>query len=284
LEQDCDEEEHLAIHLPQLRVLLVDDGEENRDLMGVILEEAGTTFATAENGLEAIELANQQEWDVILMDMQMPVMDGYTATRRLRAQGYQKPIVALTAHAMQHAEQECRDAGCSGFLTKPIDFDRLITTLAEIAGIEVTAAAVPKRNLNDDPATDVGQSDTISSRAIPTSVAVDSDPIRSTLPMHKERFREIVVQFVSRLDERFDAIQAALERGDAGQLADLGHSLKGASGNCGFASLAETALKLETSSRAADLVSVPAILREFRELRARIEVPTELPKAADYVV
>ncbi len=284
LEQDCDEEEHLAIHLPQLRVLLVDDGEENRDLMSVILEEAGTTFATAENGLEAIELANQQEWDVILMDMQMPVMDGYTATRKLRAEGYQKPIIALTAHAMQHAEQECRDAGCSGFLTKPIDIDRLITTLAEIAGIEVTAAAVQKRDLNDDAVTNIRQSDTISSRAIQTGVAVDLEPIRSTLPMHKERFREIVVQFVSRLDERFDAIQAALERGDAGQLADLGHSLKGASGNCGFASLAETALKLETSSRAADLDSVPAILREFRELHARIEVPAQLPNAADYVV
>ena len=130
LETQCEEAEHLVISLPEMRVLLVDDGEENRDLMSVILEEAGTTFATAENGLEAIELATQQEWDVILMDMQMPVMDGYTATRKLREQGYQKPIIALTAHAMQHAEQECLDAGCSGFLTKPIDFDRLINTLA----------------------------------------------------------------------------------------------------------------------------------------------------------
>ncbi len=277
LEQDCGDDEHLAIHLPQLRVLLVDDGEENRDLMSVILQEAGTTFATAENGLEAIELATQQQWDVILMDMQMPVMDGYTATRTLREQGYQKPIIALTAHAMQHAEQECRDAGCSGFLTKPIDFDRLITTLAEISGIEVTAAAVQPSDLNNDSVRDLRQSDTNPSSEILANAAVDSEPIRSTLPMHKERFREIVVQFVSRLDERFDAIQAALERGDAVQLAELGHSLKGASGNCGFASLAESALKLETSSRAADLDSIPAILREFRELQSRIEVPAELP-------
>ena len=93
--------------------------------------------------------------------------------------------------------------------------------------------------------------------------------------MHKERFRDIVVQFVSRLDERFDAIEAALERGDLQQLADLGHSLKGASGNCGFMRLAETAAKLEASSRAADLDSIPGILREFRELHARIEVPAQ---------
>ena len=147
LETHCEETENLSISLPEMRVLVVDDGEENRDLMSVVLEEAGTKFATAENGLEAIELATRQEWDVILMDMQMPVMDGYTATRKLREQGYQKPIIALTAHAMQHAEQECLDAGCSGFLTKPIDFDRLITTLAEIAGIDVTAAALPPLEL-----------------------------------------------------------------------------------------------------------------------------------------
>ena len=85
LEMASDDEEHLAISLPNMRVLLVDDGEENRQLMSVILEEAGTTYKTAENGLEAVQIATEQEWDVILMDMQMPVMDGYTATRTLRA-------------------------------------------------------------------------------------------------------------------------------------------------------------------------------------------------------
>ena len=134
------DDEHLAISLPDMKVLLVDDGEENRQLMSLILEEAGTEYETAENGLQALELATETEYDVILMDMQMPVMDGYTATRKLREQGYTKPIVALTAHAMQQAEQECRDAGCSGFMTKPIDFDKLITVLAEIAGIEVSIA------------------------------------------------------------------------------------------------------------------------------------------------
>ena len=264
LETVCEEAEHLAISLPAMRVLLVDDGEENRDLMSVVLAEAGTTYATAENGLEAVEMATKENWDVILMDMQMPVMDGYAATRKLREQGYEKPIVALTAHAMQHAEQECLDAGCSGFLTKPIDFDRLIMTLAKIAGIEVTAAALQPTS-DEIPTTD----DPI------TNDSVDAGPILSTLPMHKERFREIVSQFVSRLDERFDAMEKALEDNDAEELVELGHWLKGASGNCGFAPIAETALKLEIRGRDANLASVPAILRELRALRARIEVPEQ---------
>ena len=166
---------------------------------------------------------------------------------------------------MQHAEQECLDAGCSGFLTKPIDFDRLITTLAEIAGIDVTAAALPPLDSVPGTTADNGEEDP----------PADAGPILSTLPMHKERFREIVSQFVSRLDERFDMMEQAFEAGDAPQLLELGHWLKGASGNCGFASIAETALKLETHSRSGDLDSVPAILRELREFRSRIEVPPQ---------
>jgi HPt (histidine-containing phosphotransfer) domain-containing protein len=172
---------------------------------------------------------------------------------------------------MQHAEQECLDAGCSGFLTKPIDFDRLITTLAEIAGIEVTAAELQPT-----------QEET-SERSVPPIAAEEilgGDPIVSSLPMHKERFRKIVDQFVDRLDERFDAMEAALEEGDADQLTELGHWLKGASGNCGFAIVAETALKLETHSRQGELDLVPEILNELRLLRARIEVPRSSEEVA----
>ena len=264
LEMASDEEEHLAISLPNMRVLLVDDGDENRQLMSLILEEAGTTYKTAENGLEAVQLATEQEWDVILMDMQMPVMDGYTATRTLRAQGYDKPIVALTAHAMQQAEQECRDAGCSGFMTKPINIDRLIATLAEIAGVQVGAAAKAVPSQANEPST-CAESEH------------DEGPIVSTLPLHKERFRAIVEQFTSTLDERFDAIESALEAGDTRALAELSHSLKGASGNCGFIPLAEVASMLEQAARTSELGTSSAALVELRHIQSRIVTP----KAAD---
>ncbi len=270
LDYEPDAGERVAIHLPDLRVLLVDDGQENRDLMSLLLEEAGTTFETAENGLQAYESALKNDWDVILMDMQMPVMDGYTATRKLRAEGYDKPIVALTAHAMQHAEQECRDAGCSHFLTKPVDFDLLITTLAEIAGLEVTTAAtLPGDQAGLEPAPPGTALDVAPSNDSPAN----SQPIRSTLPIQKEKFRQIVVQFIGRLDDRFDLIQRALDAENAAELQNQGHSLKGASGNCGFSELAQVALRLETSGKEEDFESIPAILSELRALRSRIEVP-----------
>jgi PAS domain S-box-containing protein len=252
-----DNQDRLAIHLPNMRVLVVDDGVENRQLMCLILEEAGAVFSTAENGLEAVQMANAEDWDVILMDMQMPVMDGYTATRQLRAQGYTKPIVALTAHAMQGAEQECRDAGCSGFITKPINFDRLVTLLAQIAGIEVELAGPTEEPQDEDP-----------------RIVDDTSEIRSTLPVHKERFRLIVEDFVESLDQRFDAIEAALLSGNLDELAELSHSLKGASGNCGLDPLSRVASRMEQSARANEPEAVPDLIGEIRKVRARIVLPS----------
>ncbi|MBN1912536.1 MAG: response regulator [Pirellulales bacterium] len=116
--------------LPPVEILVVEDGATNRKLISLFLERAGARVTTAENGQEAVDLVDQRKFDLILMDIQMPVMDGYTATARLRQQGLTLPIIALTAHAMKGDDQKCRDAGCSGYLPKPIDFDQLLRTVS----------------------------------------------------------------------------------------------------------------------------------------------------------
>ena len=92
------------------------------------------SVAGAENGQVGVDMANRERFDVILMDMQMPVMDGFTATRTLRQQGMKLPIFALTANAMKGFEREVLDAGCTGYLTKPVDIDLLLQTLGELLG------------------------------------------------------------------------------------------------------------------------------------------------------
>ena len=116
--------------LPGTRVLLVEDGDTNRKLIRLILRRAGAEVVEAENGEIGVQCASRGEFDVILMDMQMPVMDGYTATRTLRLAGIQAPILALTAHAMTGDEEKCRAVGCSGYLTKPIDTEQLLAAVA----------------------------------------------------------------------------------------------------------------------------------------------------------
>ena len=130
-------------------VLIVDDHEINRRIVSLLIEPHGWTWTMAANGAEALEHCHDQAFDVILMDMQMPVMDGITATRCIRAMRGSNaltPIVALTANAMDHHRKLWADVGVEDFLTKPIDPDLLVTTLNERAAlgrIELPPADAP---------------------------------------------------------------------------------------------------------------------------------------------
>ncbi len=137
----------------ECRVLLVEDSSDNQRLIARILTQAGADVTVAHNGREALERAAAdcperdggqsgptEPFDVILMDVQMPLLDGCQATRRLRQDGYTGPIVALTAHAMEEDRQRCLDAGCDDYLAKPIDREKLLAVVESIvAGRQAVA-------------------------------------------------------------------------------------------------------------------------------------------------
>ena len=113
----------------EISVLLVEDGDTNRKLIKLLLERAGARVTTAVNGAVGVEIAMRESFDVILMDMQMPVMDGYSAARRLRDSGATLPIIALTAHTMTGDREKCLDAGCTDYLTKPINAELMFAAI-----------------------------------------------------------------------------------------------------------------------------------------------------------
>jgi CheY-like chemotaxis protein/anti-sigma regulatory factor (Ser/Thr protein kinase) len=126
-------------------ILLVEDSVDNEALMSLYLLNAGAKIEVAHNGFEAVEAATKREFDVILMDVQMPGLDGLEATRRLRAQGYKKPIIALTAHALPEEVEKSLKAGCDSHVTKPISRVNLIRA------IEIAKNAPAQTVLGDSP-------------------------------------------------------------------------------------------------------------------------------------
>ena len=132
-----------SVVLDGCRILLAEDGQDNQRLIAFLLRKAGANVEVAENGMVAAELAlaADEPFDLILMDMQMPLKDGYQATRELRAAGYRGPIVALTAHAMKDDEQKCLATGCDAYLAKPIDRAKLLETVARFANRRLVEAA-----------------------------------------------------------------------------------------------------------------------------------------------
>jgi signal transduction histidine kinase/CheY-like chemotaxis protein/HPt (histidine-containing phosphotransfer) domain-containing protein len=245
------------------RVLVVDDGAENRELVKFLLEEAGLTVDEAENGQVGVEKAENSHYDVILMDVNMPVMDGMTAAGLLRKKGLAIPIIALTANAMKGYEATCLEAGYTGYLSKPIDIDRFLELMAQLLGgekvegeISKGASSVPVQA--DQPEPEAG---------------ADESPIYSRLPASNKKFRDIICRFVLRLEDQLTAMDEAETRGDIEEIANLAHWLKGAGGTVGFGAFTEPAAELETHAKNNHRQGIFESIITIRELAARIVVP-----------
>jgi signal transduction histidine kinase/DNA-binding response OmpR family regulator len=197
------------------RVLLAEDGRDNQILIKTFLVAAGATVEIVGDGQLAVEAALAARaagnpFDVILMDMQMPVLDGYSATSKLRQTGYAEPIVAITAHAMAGDRERCESAGCDDYLSKPVDRALLAATVARFAGRAKTTA----------------------------------EPLVSTFGDDAD-MAEIVRQFVRGLQERSSAILRASRASDVETLTRLAHQLRGAAGGYGFPRITEAAAEVE---------------------------------------
>ena len=263
LQGRIESQEETIWRFPHSRVLVVDDGEENRQLVKLLLEQAGLSVEEAENGRLGVEKAIADEFDIILMDVQMPVMDGFTAAGILRQRGFKIPIIALTANAMKGFEAQCLEAGYSGYLSKPINIDQFMELLAKLlGGRRVEREAAP----NPDPKISQASQQKIKPGA-------DSSPIVSKLPVHMDKFKDIVVRFIERLDQQLAAIEKAASGGDLKQVAELAHWLKGAGGTVGFDVFTEPAAELELHAKKGNLRQINSSLATLRQLAKRMVVP-----------
>ena len=119
------------------KILVAEDNPSNQKLINILLQKMGMEVTLVGDGQAAVEKALSETYDLVLMDMQMPILDGYEATRQLRVKGYKAPIIAITANAMVGDEEKCLEAGCEGYLSKPIDRAKLNEVIAKYIAVKV---------------------------------------------------------------------------------------------------------------------------------------------------
>jgi PAS domain S-box-containing protein len=243
------------------RILLAEDGRDNQRFISAMLRKAGAEVTVAENGRIAVEKAHSEEFDLILMDMQMPELDGYAATALLRSYGFARPIIALTAHAMADDRAKCIHAGCTDYLTKPIDRNLLVATVARYARLSRSMGGVPP--VKSEPV----------ARANEQIVSTcENDPVMT----------EVLAEFVAGLPAEAASLQSLLENHNLAALRVAVHQLKGAGGSYGFNSLTEAAAIAEHSLKSnASIESIKVqvdalceLIRRVRGFRA-VEVENE---------
>lgn len=217
------------------RVLLAEDSPDNRRLVGTCLRRLGIEFAFAENGEEAVQLAMNEEFDLILMDMQMPVMDGLTATEILRATGYGGPIVAFTANVMSEDVERYLAKGCTHCVGKPIDLAVFTRLLAELLGEKSSPPEV-----------------------LASSVTAFDLP----------EFQALKAVYEASFYERLMALNACVASGDWAEAERLAHILKGSGGTYGYPDVSQIAHRIEQHSRAGEAKEAVIAMEQLLALDA----------------
>ncbi|MFO7604649.1 MAG: ATP-binding protein [Gammaproteobacteria bacterium] len=221
-------------------VLLVEDNETNQLLLKTYLEKMGATVTLAENGQVGVQLAQQHDYDLIYMDMQMPVLSGIDAVKQLRALDYRGPIVMLTANATLDDRRRCTQAGCDDFLTKPVIRQKLY---------EVTARYLPFAT-DADPAV---------------------EPLASTLLADEPDLKDVLDIYLDRLPVMVEEIDNAFNTQDWERFRQTVHNLKGTGGAYGFPCLTTLATRIEAEVKQKRFEQLPAMLAELQQHLSRIQ-------------
>jgi signal transduction histidine kinase/CheY-like chemotaxis protein/streptogramin lyase len=248
------------------RILLAEDNLVNQKVTVAVLEKLGHRIDAVRNGREAVEAWRSGRYDLILMDCQMPELDGYEATREIRrfeasAGNLRIPIVALTAHAIQGTERQCRDAGMDDYLTKPLNRDRLIDSLDRHFGdrSDNAADAIPVDGSNA-PECDEG------------AKPVDWPALLELLEGDESLARELAEVYIGSGGSLLAELAEAVDCGDWVTVSTKAHALKGASANIKASRVADAAARLEAAARAGEADRLGALAAELtRDLDAVVD-------------
>jgi PAS domain S-box-containing protein len=239
--------------LAKMKILLAEDNAVNRKLAIKLLEKRGYSVVVAENGQEALDALEREKVDLVLMDVQMPVMDGFEAIRAIRAKeqrnGAHMPIVALTAHAMKGDRERCLEAGADEYVSKPIRLPELVAAMEHASA--TAATAVPPA-----PASRVPPSAAVSGKL---DLALALERVEGDRGL----FEEIARLFAGECPGIMASIRQARSTGDYRLLQRMAHTLRGAALNVAAIPVSEAALALETQARSGEMGQADELIEQL---------------------
>jgi len=219
--------------------------------MEIFIKEAGHTVSIASNGREVLSMLDCDRFDLVIMDISMPVMDGMEATKRIRereaSRGGNIPIVAMTAHALKGDRERFLAAGMNEYIPKPADMDTVLASLARVTAAEQ------------------GGRTSVRGTADASGELLDCQWIVRQYDSKRAAWRKLVTLYLAELPKRLGELRQAQVRSDWDALALTAHSLKGASGVVGAAGVAARAASIEQAARAADATRIKGLLDELEK-------------------
>ena len=258
-----DDEERTDIEtltLPPLQILMAEDHAANRRVVELFLMESPVLLDMAVNGEEAVRMFKAGDYDLVLMDIEMPLLDGYEATRRIR--DWEKeheleavPIVALTAHALQEHRQRSQEAGCSGFLTKPIKKKVLYEAIAGC----MNPGFAPGYSQGGKEASEKSNPD--------NEIAMDTDLVQPP-----EEVAELIPEFMVSMREDVKNLREALLKADFSTVRRIGHSHKGVALVYGFERISKAGLVLQQAAEQQDAAACAHLIEQLSDYLDHVRI------------
>lgn len=260
------------------RILLVEDNPENVVLVQAYLENVSLSIDFAANGVEAVQKRQTNNYDLILMDIQMPIMDGYTATREIRSWEKARrvepvPIVALTAHALSGARSESLEAGCDGHLTKPVERTDLVDAIAKFAQRSAAPPmfhtnifhnnALQNSSLQSNGFHAETLASSVNPMALPPKIQIQTSPLSSSSTNASDPLAARRPGYLANRIRDLEKMREALANGDFETVRATGHNCKGTGSGYGFPEISAAGAAIEKAARAADAKAVEVALAEF---------------------
>jgi len=234
----------------KFKILLAEDNLINQKVTIKILNTFGFNVTAVIDGSEAIKAVSEDNYDLVLMDLQMPNVDGYTATGKIRALPNSKrniPIIALTAHALMGDKEKCLDAGMTDYISKPVSGQELVKKI--------------------DTLLDIRKVDSHTNEALPKeSPLLDRERLKNVSLGDHEFEKDILTSFVSDLDQKYNVLIELTTNQDLNKIVEVAHSIKGSSYSIGAVKVADEAYAIELSGKSKDWVNVNARVDKFGKL------------------